>query len=89
VVYQAILGAVAHIWWYRAVHVVGPSRSAVFMNVTPIVGIVLAAVLVGEPIGPWQVAGAVLVLAGVMLTTRGGSQARERVDSPAPSRPVS
>lgn len=89
VLYQAILGAVAHIWWYRAVHVVGPSRSAVFMNVTPIVGIVLAAVLVGEPVGPWQVGGAALVLAGVMLTTRGGGPARERVDSPAPSGPVS
>ena len=88
VLYQAILGAVAHIWWYRAVQVVGPSRSAVFMNVTPIVGIVLAAVMLGEPIGPWQVAGAALVLAGVALTTRGGGSARGGVVSPDPSRRI-
>lgn len=88
VLYQAILGAVAHIWWYRAVQIVGPSRSAVFMNVTPIVGIVLAAVLLGETIGPWQVAGAGLVLAGVALTTRGGSDAKGRAASPDPSRRI-
>ncbi|MEX2148107.1 MAG: DMT family transporter [Candidatus Rokuibacteriota bacterium] len=88
VVYQALLGAVAHIWWYRAVQVVGPSRSAVFMNVTPIVGVVLAAVLLAEPIGPWQVAGAALVLAGVALTTRGGGGARGEAAAPDPSRRI-
>lgn len=71
VVYHALFGAVAHIWWYTAVERVGASRSAVFMNVTPIVGIVLAAVLLGERIGPWHIGGAILVLAGVALTTRG------------------
>jgi drug/metabolite transporter (DMT)-like permease len=88
VLYQAILGAVAHIWWYRAVQIVGPSRSAVFMNVTPIVGIVLAALLLGEPVGPWQVAGAALVLAGVALTTRGGGSARGGAVAPGPSRRI-
>ena len=88
VLYQAILGAVAHLWWYRAVHIVGPSRSAIFMNVTPIVGIVLAALLLGEPIGPWHVAGAALVLAGVALTTRGGSDAKGRAASPDPPRRI-
>ena len=28
ILYQAILGAVAHVWWYRAVDVVGPLASA-------------------------------------------------------------
>jgi drug/metabolite transporter (DMT)-like permease len=70
VLYQALVGAIAHVWWYRAVHVVGPSRSAIFMNVQPVVGIVIAATLVGERIGAWQIAGALCVLAGVALTTR-------------------
>jgi drug/metabolite transporter (DMT)-like permease len=70
VVYQALLGAVAHIWWYRAVEVVGASRSAIFMNLQPVVGLALAGALLGERIGLWQVAGGVLVLAGVALTTR-------------------
>ncbi len=71
IVYHALLGAVAHVWWYRAVEVVGASRSAIFMNLQPIAGIVFAALLLGEHIGAWQVAGAALVLAGVALTTRG------------------
>ena len=75
VVYQALFGAVAHIWWYRAVERVGASRAAVFMNVTPIVGIVLAAALLGESVGVWDLLGTLLVLAGVALTTtRAGSR---------------
>jgi drug/metabolite transporter (DMT)-like permease len=70
IVYQAILGAVAHVWWYRAVQVVGPSRSAIFMNLQPIVGVLLAATLLGEQTSPWQMVGGALVLAGVALTTR-------------------
>jgi drug/metabolite transporter (DMT)-like permease len=69
--YHAIPGAVAHLWWYAAVERVGPSRAAIFMNVTPVVGIGMAALLVGEEIGPWHVGGAAMVLAGVALTTRG------------------
>ena len=69
VVYHALFGAVAHIWWYRAVERVGASRAAVFMNVTPIVGIVMATTLLAEPVGVWEVLGMLLVLAGVALTT--------------------
>ena len=70
VLYQSVLGAVAHVWWYRAVDVVGPSRSAVFLNLQPLVGIALAATLLREPIGVWQILGVAAVLAGVGLTTR-------------------
>jgi drug/metabolite transporter (DMT)-like permease len=69
VLYHALLGAVAHIWWYRAVERVGASRAAVFMNVTPIVGVFLASTLLAEPVGIWEIAGVTLVLAGVALTT--------------------
>ena len=47
----------------------GASRAAVFMNVTPIVGVLLAATLLGEPVGVWEVLGTLLVLSGVALTT--------------------
>jgi drug/metabolite transporter (DMT)-like permease len=69
--YHALPGAVAHFWWYAAVERVGPSRAAIFMNVTPVVGIGMAGVLVGEEIGRWQIGGAAMVLAGVALTTGG------------------
>ncbi|HEU5322065.1 MAG TPA: DMT family transporter [Methylomirabilota bacterium] len=78
VLYHAIFGAVAHLWWYRAVERVGASRAAVFMNVTPVVGVALAWALLGERIGPWQALGAACVLAGVALTTRPRPSVRPR-----------
>jgi len=71
VIYQAVVGAVAHVWWSRAIQVVGPSRAAVFMNVQPVIGLVLAALVLREEIGFWQLAGGACVLAGVILTTQG------------------
>ena len=70
VFYQAILGAVAHVWWYEGVRAVGPSRSAIFMNFQPVVGVLLAAALLRETIGAAQIVGGVGVLVGVALTTR-------------------
>jgi drug/metabolite transporter (DMT)-like permease len=72
VLYQALAGAVAHVWWYRAVEVVGPSRSAVFMNLQPLIGIALAAALLAEPITRGQLVGGLFVVGGVALTTRRG-----------------
>jgi len=70
VLYQAVAGAVAHVWWYRAVEVVGPSRAAIFMNLQPLIGVALAAILLAEPITLWQIVGGMFVLAGVGLTTQ-------------------
>ena len=87
IVYQALLGAVAHVWWYRAVDVVGPSLSAVFMNLQPVVGLAMAATLLGERIDAGQIGGGLLVLGGVALTTgswlRGAGRARARASGNA------
>ena len=77
VLYQAILGALAHIWWYEGVRAIGPSRAAIFMNFQPVVGVLLAAVLLGERIGAAQVVGGVAVLLGVALTTRPKQRAED------------
>jgi drug/metabolite transporter (DMT)-like permease len=69
ILYQAVLGAIAHVWWYRAVDVVGPTLASVFMNLQPVVGLALAAAVLAEAIDVWQIAGGSLVLAGVALTT--------------------
>ena len=76
VLYQAIAGAVAHVYWSRAIEVVGPSRSAVFLNLQPVFGLVLAALLLREQLGLWQLLGGACVLAGVAFTTRGQRLAR-------------
>lgn len=78
ILFQAVIGALAHIWWYRAVNVVGASVSAIFINVQPVVGVVLAFLILGETIGVWQVVGGTLVVAGVVLTGSGAPRARTR-----------
>lgn len=72
---QGILGAIAHVWWYEGVHRVGASRAAIFMNLQPVVGVVLAWLLLGETIEPAEIVGGLAVLAGVGLTTRAGQRA--------------
>lgn len=84
IVYHGLLGAVAHVGWYRAVEAVGPSRSAVFMNVQPVVGVLLAAAMLGEAVGPGVIAGGALVLLGVALTTRIRASAAPGPSSPRP-----
>jgi len=76
VLYQAIAGAIAHIYWSRAIHVVGPSRAGIFLNLQPVVGLVLAALLLREKLGLWQMLGGACVLAGVTLTTGGRRRGR-------------
>ncbi len=68
--YQAILGSVAHVWWYEAVRALGPSRSAVFLNLQPVVGVLLAWIMLGERIGGLALVGGAAILTGVALTSR-------------------
>ena len=70
VLYQAFLGTVAHVWWYEGVKAVGPSRAAAFMNLQPIVGVLLAWVMLREAVAWPEIGGGVLVLLGVALTTQ-------------------
>lgn len=72
VVFQGTLGTVSHVWYYRGVQTVGAAAAAIFMNLQPIVGVALAAILVGERISGAQALGVALILGGVWLTTRRG-----------------
>jgi drug/metabolite transporter (DMT)-like permease len=61
---------IAHLWYYQVIRRLGPARTAAFMNLMPFVVIAMSWVLVGEQVHAYHVAGAVLVIAGVALTTR-------------------
>ncbi|MBA3554891.1 MAG: DMT family transporter [Gemmatimonadales bacterium] len=84
--YATILSLlVAYLIWNRSVQAVGPSRTVVYMCVTPLIAVIAAAVLLGERPQPLQGAGAVLIIAGVVLT-RGGAAARSAPPvAPSPS----
>jgi len=52
---------------------VGPVRMSAVTYVIPVVAAELGVGVLGEVLGPWEVAGAVVLVAGAWLTTRAGS----------------
>jgi len=62
----ALLGTVVgFVWWYEGVQALGASRAALFVNLVPVFGTLLAALLLGERLGWPQLWGGLLVIAGV------------------------
>lgn len=58
---------VAFAAWQVGVRMLGAARSAVFMQLIPVFGVLLAALFLDEPVTPAKSAGLVLVIAGVLL----------------------
>jgi drug/metabolite transporter (DMT)-like permease len=48
----------------------GAARASVVTYIIPVIAITLGIIVRGESIGPWEVAGTVLVLVGAYFTTR-------------------
>ena len=59
---------IAYLFWYRGVRVIGPTRSAMYSNLQPIIALVVAWLLLGETLTPWQGVGAACIMAGLLLT---------------------
>ena len=69
--YLGVFGTViGFVWYYEGVKAIGPSRTAVFNNLVPVFGIVLAAGLLGEPVLASMLVGGVVTIAGVIMTNR-------------------
>ncbi len=60
-----------YVFWYTSVQRVGSARTAVYANLTPVIAITVAWLALGDRFAPLQAVGAVVVLAGIMLTRRG------------------
>ncbi len=59
---------VAYLIWYVAVQRIGNIRTAMYSNLTPIAALVVAVGWLGEHLAGSQIAGALLILAGMALT---------------------
>lgn len=59
---------IAYIFWYRGLRVLGPTRTAVYSNLQPIVALLVAWPFLGEVPTIFQGVGAVTIVAGVFLT---------------------
>jgi drug/metabolite transporter (DMT)-like permease len=80
--YAAVLSlVVAYLLWNRSVKAVGGTRTAIYMCVTPLFAVIGAWVLLGERPHPLQGVGAVLIVAGVMLTRVEKSERPERSET--------
>lgn len=60
----------AYLLWTRGVRAVPASEAGVFLNLIPVLGLGLAAIILSERPGPVALLGGAVVLAGVWLTTR-------------------
>ena len=67
----ALLGTVVgFVWWYQGVQQLGTARAAAFVNLVPLFGAVLAALILGERLTAPQVWGGFLVIVGVYWGSR-------------------
>jgi len=62
-----VITALAYLLWNYALERVEAPRAAVFLCVQPIVGALLGAALLGEPVTVFTTAGGILIVAGVIL----------------------
>lgn len=71
VLYSGLVAlVVGYMFYYRGVRVVGPVRTAMFSNLQPLVALAVAALTLGERPGPWQLAGAACIAAGLAAGRR-------------------
>ncbi|MEW5773882.1 MAG: DMT family transporter [Thermodesulfobacteriota bacterium] len=67
--YLGVCGTVlGFTWFYEGIRAVGASRAGVFINLVPVSAVILAFLLLGEPVDRSLLLGGALVLAGVWLT---------------------
>lgn len=71
VAYSGVLAmVVAYLFWYRGVRAIGPTRTAMFANLQPLVAVLFAWLMLGEVPTLFQGFGAVAVLGGLYLARR-------------------
>ena len=69
--YLGVLGTVvAFVWFYQGIQKIGPTKAGLFINFVPISGVIMAYLILHEPLTWSLVAGVVLVSTGVYLTNR-------------------
>lgn len=71
ITYIGVFGTVvAFLFFSEGLRRIGPSRTAIFINFVPVFGVTFAALFLGEPVLPSMIVGGLMVIGGVLLTTR-------------------
>jgi drug/metabolite transporter (DMT)-like permease len=61
---------VAYLFWYRGVRVLGPTRTAMYGNLQPVIALGFAWLALGEVPTLSQAAGTIAIMSGIVLTRR-------------------
>lgn len=82
IAYLAVFGTVlAFVWFYKGVHALGATRAGQFINLVPVSGVCLAALILDEPVTWSLLLGGCLVLTGLWLTNRRSTKGQPRSNS--------
>jgi drug/metabolite transporter (DMT)-like permease len=69
VFYASVISmGVAYLFWYRGLRVLGPTRTAVYSNLQPVIAILVAWVFLHEAPTVWQGVGTATIMTGLFLT---------------------
>ena len=72
VAYSGLFALVlAYLFWYRGVRILGPTRTGMYSNLQPVIALIVAWATLGETPHVPQLAGAVCILSGLVLTRLG------------------
>lgn len=75
--YLGVFGTVlGFVWYYEGIRAIGPSRASLFINFVPISAVILAFLILGEPITLSLVVGTIMVTSGVTMNHLAASQRR-------------
>ncbi len=65
----ALIGTILPFWLFAYGQArVAPELAGAFVNLEPLVGAVVGWVAFADPVGPWQIAGALAVVAGILIS---------------------
>jgi drug/metabolite transporter (DMT)-like permease len=71
IIYLGLFGTViGFVWYYEGIRQIGPLRAGLFINFVPVSAIILAFLILSEPVTVSLLTGACLVVTGVCLTSR-------------------
>ncbi|MEO8193158.1 MAG: DMT family transporter [Gemmatimonadales bacterium] len=69
VFYASVISmGVAYLFWYRGLRVLGPTRTAVYANLQPVIAITVAWIFLREMPTVWQGVGTATIMTGLFLT---------------------
>ena len=67
--YSSVIAMViAYLFWYRGLRLLGPTRTAVYTNLQPVIAIVVAWIFLHESPTTWQGVGTGTIMTGIYLT---------------------